>query len=303
MLTVNDIFNRTMDLIDERTKDGSLNESKVAVYKARTPGLLNILQNELVKNGEMYKTVEFNRIPVYPIIGQQEYMEHRTEDVIIDSNKPANAYYFESQGPATIYIEEFTDIWNTLQVINIASDKDTLEPYKGLINSSYNASKTRIRFTGDFRYVFTNVALFEDKFSDVKRVPDYRPYVKLEMPEDFKHLTQMIEETFPSGYTKQVDYYWEDKNLLYVSYDFRGNIRLKYKPVPKTLTALTEEIQIDDVIAMATLPYGLSALLMVNENTDLASFHQQKYDEGKIDAIGGQVADESEVTDFYDTEF
>jgi len=58
MYTAQDIFNITADLIDERLANGTINATTTAVYKARTPGILNLWQSENVNNGNMFKTYE-----------------------------------------------------------------------------------------------------------------------------------------------------------------------------------------------------------------------------------------------------
>lgn len=54
--TVNDVFQKTMDLIDERLETGLIDPSSTVIYEKRTPGLLTMLQDELIRDSDYYKT-------------------------------------------------------------------------------------------------------------------------------------------------------------------------------------------------------------------------------------------------------
>lgn len=51
------------------------------------------------------------------------------------------------------------------------------------------------------------------------------------------------------------------------------------RPVCPVLETLDDEIGIDDTLAQTVLPYGLAAHLLLDENDNMASFFQQRYDE------------------------
>lgn len=51
------------------------------------------------------------------------------------------------------------------------------------------------------------------------------------------------------------------------------------RPVCPALESLDDEIGIDDVLAQTVLPYGLAAHLLLDENDNMASFFQQRYEE------------------------
>jgi hypothetical protein len=44
---------------------------------------------------------------------------------------------------------------------------------------------------------------------------------------------------------------------------------------------LTDTIGLDDYLAQTVLPYGLAATLLLDENPNVASFFQQRYEELK----------------------
>ena len=53
------------------------------------------------------------------------------------------------------------------------------------------------------------------------------------------------------------------------------------RPVCAKLTALTDTIGLDDYLSQTVLPYGLAAVFYLDENPNVASFFQQRYEELK----------------------
>jgi len=51
------------------------------------------------------------------------------------------------------------------------------------------------------------------------------------------------------------------------------------RPVCPVMGSLDDEIGIDDTLAQTVLPYGLAAHLLLDENDNMASFFQQRYEE------------------------
>lgn len=60
------------------------------------------------------------------------------------------------------------------------------------------------------------------------------------------------------------------------------------RPVSKKLVAMTDEIDLDDVIAQTIMPYGLAAHLLIDENPSAAAFYQQRYEE-LMRKLGAQI--------------
>lgn len=53
------------------------------------------------------------------------------------------------------------------------------------------------------------------------------------------------------------------------------------RPVFTPVTDFTTAIAIDDVICRSIIPYGVAAMLLLDENPGMANFFQQKYEELK----------------------
>ena len=53
------------------------------------------------------------------------------------------------------------------------------------------------------------------------------------------------------------------------------------RPQNASLSAFSDVIDLDDYLAQTVLPYGLAAVLLLDENPIVASFFQQRYEELK----------------------
>jgi hypothetical protein len=214
------------------------------------------------------------------------------------ADQSAQAYYFEVDDSATVYIEDFTNTWNLKGTIN-ASSTSGFTAYKGVITPTEGATKSRMRFAGSYYYRHNNRALFNVPFANKNKVPDYRPWVKKTMPSNFKSVDDIISEYPERVYTSDSNYKWEGRDALYVDYYYSGTIRIVYRPVPIKLEKMTDTLQVDDVTARTILPYGLGAHLMLSENTDSASFFQQRYEEMKLNSGRQHPSSIETITNVY----
>lgn len=299
-VTALEIFGISMDLIDERLENGTIDEDATADYKARALGILTALQNELLRYSDYYKTYEINRVPISPIKGQTTIEEHYDEDIEFEATQISYAYFFQVDGPATVYVEELNGgIWSILDTIVVTENNQFID-YKGLITPTVGATSTRLRFTGDYYFTYTNVALYKERFSSVAKVPNYEQYIQVEMPDDFKIVDQVVKISLPDGYVKTNTYYWEGRKDMYINRDFEGSIKVIYRPNIAPLTSIDDELVLDDVTAITCLPYGLGAKLMATENVSLGSYLQSKYEENKYEAGLPTPSEDNDIEDVYD---
>lgn len=298
--TAEQVFIMSMAIADEMSDTiNVVNASDAASYKARTPGILTLLQAELVRQGDLYKTFEFSNKPVESIVNGFDYQAYTGTDISFEGSGQARAYSFEVDGEATVYIEDYTNGWNVLATVS-ATDPTTRQftVYKGVVVPSSGATASRIRFSGTYSYNFTNYALFSS-YMKLARVPDFAPRVKVSMPSDFKSLDQVVNETELKQYLKDTDYKWEGHKDLYVRYDFEGVVRINYRPIPAVIAATTDVLELDDVTCRTLLPYGLAAELFKEENKDVSVFCKNRYDELKANAVLRKPASEQMITDVY----
>lgn len=300
MYTVEQIFSSCMDIMNKKTVSGTIDSNGSAFYRARALGILNMWSNEISKNGDLYKTFEVGNKPSIPLGGQFsgfDYLEYIGTEIIKEYTGSAKNYYFEVDGESTVYIEDFNGTWNTLATITVPNTVTSFTAYKSTVTPSSGATKSRIRFGGAYRYLITNYALFSIPFAPTK-IPSYRPWVKHELPSDFKSMDQIIDE-FPSRqYTKDSTFKWEQRKDLYINYYYEGNVRVVYKSVPVQITAFTQTLEIDEITSMSGV-YFLSAHLLLQENTTEADFFLQRYNELKLESNVKQPTTSTDIIDVY----
>lgn len=302
--TAQQTFNIAMDLIDERLDDGTISASDTLSYNVKTPGILTLLQSELIKQGDLYNTYEISNRPLTNLLGYTsgfDIVEFTGTELTYEATGSVKSYYFEVDRVGTVYVEDYNGAWNTLATQVTTNTPDGFTAYKGIVTPSSGATKSRLRFTGSYYYRHTNKGMFAVPFALAADVPVYRPWVKKTLPTEFKSVVEIIEEFPDRQYANIASYKWEGKRDLYINYYFLGNIRIIYRPVPTIITALTETLQIDDITARTILPYGLAAHLMLNENAAAASYFNGRFEELKSSASKKPPAAAEEIGNVYGT--
>jgi hypothetical protein len=304
MYTAQEIFNMTCDFISKRNPNGTIDPGKTATYKARAPGILTAWQSIIAKTGDLYNTYEISNSPIPNMFGLLAGLDIREYgattplvDLIFEAQGSAKAYYLEVDGPATIYIEDYTTQWNTLTTITAPDTVTSFTPYKGVVVPTTGATKSRIRFSGSYYYRTVNRALFAIPFQ-ADRVPDFKPWVKHSMPSDFKSVDQIIDEYPERQYAKQAGTKWEGRRDLYINYYYNGKVRVVYKPVPIVISALTQTLQVDEIASISGA-YFLASHLLLIEDPASASFFQQMYEGLKLETQMKTPASESAIVDIY----
>jgi hypothetical protein len=302
-VTAQDVLNIVYALGDELDENGLPDDT--TDLEVRTPGILTALQAELIRSGDLYSTYEIACKPATNLLGYaagHDFVEVPTSAGVYEETREgsggAKAYYFEVSDNATVYVEDYTGTWNTLATVVCAPTLSGYTAYKGIVTPTAGATKSRLRFTGSYRFIFTNYALFKEAFAAVGDIPIYRPWYKVEMPTDFKSVDSIVEEYPDMQYNKSSAYKWEGFKDLYVNYYYEGNIRIKYRPVPSVITALTDTMQLDDVTCRSVLPWGLSMELYKTDEVKFKYF-QSRYREMKSLSMIKQPVTEQQIINLY----
>lgn len=118
-------------------------------------------------------------------------------------------------------------------------------------------------------------------------------YQEITIPSDFISIYQIYDTDLV-----MLDDYKILGNKLFVPNNFNGSI--VYRNMPTTVTALTDIAPFSDYIETTVIPYGLASLLLLTENTSVASFFNQKYTEALSTIKRIQPTSISKKTDKYD---
>ena len=301
--TVQDIFYKVRALMDEYTDSGVLiPDADVADMQAKAILLTDSAQKELYKSGKLYKKHEFTRMAYENLLGTVttfdivEYVG--TTQYYDEAGVLGKAYYFEVDGEATVTIQEYNNgAWSDLITVSVPNTVTTMTAYKGAITPTTTGNLIRMKFTGTYQYQHQNRALFSSPFS-AARVPDYRPWVKYTMPTDFRSVDSIVEEYPSQQYAQESMSKWEGYKDLYINYFYEGTVRVVYKPVPVTITAITDTLEIDDISVQA-IAYYVAARLAPFENASLVNFFEQKYMEMRMDAFINMPQSEQTIIDVY----
>ena len=162
----------------------------------------------------------------------------------------AKAYYFQANGPAVIYVEEYvSSAWVALPTpltITIASTVTELTEYRGLITAASTTNKIRLRFSGTSPYDYRNYKLYTYTWATAAEVQEHRPEFRFTLPTDFLKLNSMNIRKDVRQFVAFTPDKWEEPNYFWVN-RFLGpcEIQLKYWRKPTELT-WTEPADISD---------------------------------------------------------
>lgn len=302
-ITAREIFNDARAFLDEWTDDGSvLPDSDVIDLQSKSVRFINKAQRELSSIGNYFKEFEFAHTPYDNVIDRESFLldEFVGDDIMINkrSGKKARAYSFEVDGESVIYIEENqSNVWTVLETITVPNTVTDYDVFKGTITPTSQDNELRIRFSGTYFYRIRNVAIFEEPFR-LDDLPTYKPYFKVALPEDFNSVNQIIREYTTNPYEHNSNYKWENNNTLLINYNYNGNIRIDYKPVPPRIETIDDVLVIDDLTA-EIIAYYVTSKLAPFEMKDLVNFYEQKYNEERRRLEMFEVSQEEIIQDVH----
>lgn len=304
MSTVQELLYDARALLDEYNEDGVI-IAPADVSSLETNGIrfINMGLQEIYSKTRTYETYNITRKPATNLLGgigvYMDLMEFLGEPIPTTSGIGAKSYYFEVDNDAIVKIQEFTGSWVDLVTIDTTGTTE-LTPFKGLITPSSVLNEVRILFDGSTYYQFKNVALYKAPYK-LEDIPEYRPWVKYELPENFGELNKVVIEFPTRQYAIDNHYKWEGYKSFYVNWFFDGEIRVIYNPIPVFLANKTDSVPINNPTSRQFLVYYVAAKMAFTENPQIANFLEQKSNELKFEATKGQPSAEQKITDVYFT--
>jgi len=301
--TVQNIIDDAKALLGTYTDDGVVIASAdIPDFAPSCVRFADMGQKELFKLGRIQKTIEFANSPVKNELGllsNFDVVEFLGEDLYFPSTDGvvAKSYYLEADKTHTIVIEELEGgTWQTLTTTT--ATVTSMTAYKANITPSTVGNKVRLRLTGTTFYRSVNRALYNVSFQSDSDVPSYQPWVEYQLPTDFKSLDSVIEEFESRQYGESATYKFENPNRFYYNYYFKGILRIIYNPVPVTLTAVTDTLEIDDIVAKA-LAFYVASWISPYENQSMTNPLFQKYEELKTESMRSEPSTEEKIQDVY----
>lgn len=315
-VTGQSIFSKSIAIIDELSDSGTISDSQVKEYKSRAPYLLDMFQKEMAKSGDLYKTFEIVCTRKKNLLGDLAHY-----GIIKENNgtteqyeaKGAYCFYLEVDGDCTVSFKEngqpMTGKYSFdggpetsfAGSINITVPEGTTSflPIRGILNTLNPDSTITMTISGLYYFRHNNRALSDRKYKSALQVPDFKPWIRIKMPDDFKSRTQIINEFEPWQYSESNNHKWEGANELYVLFSYEGIIRIKYVPVPKEITSLDQELEIDDITCQAGAYYLAEHFAIADQNDELARVCRNKFRELKTESMIKLPLTPSEIKDVY----
>ena len=307
-MTGNDIKNKVLALIDNYTEDGVevAVEDNIDVEK-KIIVFIDMHQKESWRLSKNTKQVEITYKPPENRLGllsnmdlvdfegeTQYYPDVNGVDDVQGYSIQVNA---DASDNATLtYQENVAGTWTDLVTIT-PTGLTTHTTYKGVLSVSNTTNPVRLKVEGSEHFLHQNRALWKYLYK-AESVPTYEPWVKYDLPDDFNSIDMIVEEYESRQYAQTSNYKLENFKDFYYSFYFEGRIRITYKPVPADYTDLTQEIQIDDALAMG-LVYDIAAKLGFYENPDLVNWAEGRRLEHKADAGASEAPSADVMIDYY----
>jgi hypothetical protein len=312
MYTGKKIFDRAVAIIDELSDTGAVSDSQVKEYKYRAPYLLDMWQKEMAKSGDLFKTFELSRTRKKNLLGDlNQYgaiVENNGESNVYQA-VGANCFYFEADGDCVVTFSEnglpvsgsytFNGGAETpfVGTINITAGTKSFLSCKGIL-TTFGGNVT-MTISGTYYFRHNNRALGPYKLNSALKVPDFKPWEKIDMPADFKSRTQIINEFPMWQYEESNNHRWEGNKELYVLFSYEGLIRIKYIPVPTEITSLDQVLEIDDITAQSGAYYLAEHFFRADQNDTAADRARTKFNELKKESMLKTPLSTTEIIDVY----
>jgi len=299
--TVQEIIYDARALLDSYTDDGVvIAAAELPDFEASCLRFTDMGQKELFKIGRIQKTIELANSPINNELGTQfdivdflgEIQYYPSENGVV-----AKSYYFEADRTHTVVVQEYeSGTWSDL--ITTSTNVTSLTAYKANITPTTVGNKIRLKFTGITFYRHVNRALYNVSFQSDADVPVYQAWIELTLPSDFKSLEDVIEEFECNNYHSSTSHKFEAPNRFYYNYFFRGILRIVYNPIPITITAKTDTLEIDDIAAKA-LAFYIASWISPYENQSMTNPLFQKYEELRERLTMTEPSTEESIIDVY----
>ena len=315
--TGQEIFERSMAVMDEISETGTLNPDDVAEYEAKAPLLLDIWSKRMAKTAGKKKSFEISCFRKKNLLGDLNHISkiienNGTEDEY--SAVSANCFYLEVDGDCTITFKENggslsgkysfnggeeTDFTDTINV-TVPEGTTSFLSLRGILSPSSQTSTITMSISGNYYFKHNNRALSPYKYDSALKVPDFKPYYKIEMPEDFISRSQIISESPQWQYNEgNSAVKWENDKELYVMFSYEGIVRVNYVSLPAKITSLDQEIEYPENVAMSAVPYLVKHFARADMNDEIARDAKEEFAQMYVDATTKEALTPTEIADVY----
>jgi len=306
-----------MAVMDSMNEDGTVSTDDTADYEGKAPNLLDIWSKRMARTAGKKKTFELSCFRKKNLLGdlsQLGVIKENNGDIDLYSAVGANCFYLEVDGDCTITLQEDGADLNGSYVFNggastafsgtislsVPTGTTSFLSCKGVFTPASQTSNITMTITGTYYFRHNNRALSPYKYGSALNVPDFKPYYKVDMPEDFINRSQIISE-FPSWQYQESNpsVKWENDKELYVMFSYEGLIRVNYVSIPAKITSLDQTIEYDEITAMSAVPYLVKHFARSDMNDEVAADARQEFVEMFADVSTKLPLTPTEIADVY----
>lgn len=273
-----------LDLIIESVVNGvAVPAAKTYDYTLLHNVFADIAQKEIALRKKIHAVRSITQNPIVNQLGEYagfDLQQHIATDLTDTQATGSQAYYFEVDDPATIYIEEetSTNVWTVLSVI-VHVKRGAFTAFKGLIAPSSTSNNVRINFSGSYPYNIRNRALFSCAFANANDVPNYTPYTAYQINKNFRKLNKISYRGDNFVIDNYRDYRWEGKQTLLIDYYAKGSFDIYYYANPTTITSSTPDTHLYevDIEAQTLIPIYVASKMVAEEKPTLSAILFNEY--------------------------
>ena len=266
--------------MDEYSSRGTVQApTKVADYGLKIQSLVNDALSDLANTSAKLPAVfEIAHYPIKNTLSDdtstpKQFIPGNGDFSISLTN--AKSVYWECIGPGTVIIEETADGTNYTEIeeITVPSTVTGFTAYRRLITPSVSTNTVRLRFTGDYLYLFRNYVLYPISFPSEEAVQQHSDWVMYDMPTDFFKLNFVEAKKPTRQYQNYTTYRFRpDKKIFINSYDAPLDVLCHYWRKPTLLTysgvTATDDLLVVDVLDDASarvIPYFCAGQVLISE--------------------------------------
>jgi len=220
----------------------------------------------------------------------------------------AKSCVLETTGPSTIVIEETSDgsTYTEIETITVLSTVTTFAEYKRLIIPTLPTNTIRLRFTGDYVYLFRNYCLYPYSWPLAADIPSHAPWRKLVTPDDFLDLNYVEITRDARQYLPYSNLIKTPENELFVNnLEQACEFKIHYWRKPTLLTFMdvqaTDDAMVIDLRDDASLiiPYNVAGTIQNSEEAGRGDGNLKKYMEKRMNLIPSTTSQTGSIINLY----
>jgi len=279
-------------LLDEFSSRGSLQAAnKTADYNFKCQSLVNESIMELAStNAKLPKTFLIAHNPIKNTLSDdngtlEQYLPGTDFSITLVN---ARAVSFEVARFGEIALEESSNgvDYTTIEVITVPSSTEGFTEYKRLITPTLPTNTVRLRFTGNFSYLFRNFVLYEFSFPTEADIPQHGPIFTINPPDDFLDFNYAEINRGNGEYISYDEMLKTPENqLTYNGYENPCEILVRYWRKPTLLTFANVTVADDAMLidlrddASLIIPYYCAGEIQNSEESGRGESNLRKYNE------------------------